>query len=408
MAGSITVSSITLDSDNTFSIKSNTGANLFALNSVNQSVTGNLSVDATGTTGIRSPSANTLVFYEGGVEAMRIDSSGNVGIGTSSPTFSVGTGLEVSRTGGVATIQATRSDASIAGSISIQGGSAQNNLYSIGAKPLVMYTDSTDRMRIDSSGNVGIGTSSPSRQLTVNKTAIFDSNGDGTTTSPSIAIGSTGVGLSYIGSQQLAFITNSAERGRFDSSGDFLFNSGYGSVATAYGCRAWVNFDGTTAANTTGTYSQTGTTVTVTITAHGYVTGSIAYLDFTSGTAVDGDYTVTVTDANTFTVTQASRTTSGNVTSRRNTIRGSGNVSSVTDNAVGSYTVNFTTAMPDVNYSTTGSTNGGGGRDTNFIVGLTASGTAGTYSTTAIQVLSYDIGAGVAADSSIVSVAIFR
>ena len=30
-----------------------------------------------------------------------------------------------------------------------------------------------------------------------------------------------------------------------DSSGNFKFNSGYGSVATAYGCRAWVNFNGT-------------------------------------------------------------------------------------------------------------------------------------------------------------------
>jgi hypothetical protein len=32
---------------------------------------------------------------------------------------------------------------------------------------------------------------------------------------------------------------------RIDSSGNLLFNSGYGSVATAYGCRAWVNFNGT-------------------------------------------------------------------------------------------------------------------------------------------------------------------
>ncbi len=30
-----------------------------------------------------------------------------------------------------------------------------------------------------------------------------------------------------------------------DASGNLLFNSGYGSVATAYGCRAWVNFNGT-------------------------------------------------------------------------------------------------------------------------------------------------------------------
>ncbi len=36
-------------------------------------------------------------------------------------------------------------------------------------------------------------------------------------------------------------------------------------------------------------------------------------------------------------------------------IRASGNVSSITDNGVGDYTVNFTTAMPDANYSISGS-----------------------------------------------------
>ena len=66
----------------------------------------------------------------------------------------------------------------------------------------------------------------------------------------------------------------------FTSAGVFSFNSGYGSVATAYGCRAWVNFNGT---------------------------GTVA-------------------------------------------IRASGNVSSITDNGVGDYTVNFTNAMPDANY----------------------------------------------------------
>jgi hypothetical protein len=35
-------------------------------------------------------------------------------------------------------------------------------------------------------------------------------------------------------------------------------------------------------------------------------------------------------------------------------IRGSGNVSSITDNGLGNYTVNFSTAMPDVNYSAIG------------------------------------------------------
>ena len=133
--------------------------------------------------------------------------------------------------------------------------------------------------------------------------------------------------------------------------GDLKFNSGYGSIATAYGCRAWVNFNGTANTNLSGTYSQTGTTVTVTATAHGLITGNSVYLDITSGTAVDGEYTVTVISANIFTVQQASRTTSGNVTLTRSTIRGSGNVSSVSDNGTGDYTVNFAIAMPDDVYA---------------------------------------------------------
>jgi hypothetical protein len=40
-------------------------------------------------------------------------------------------------------------------------------------------------------------------------------------------------------------------------------------------------------------------------------------------------------------------------------IRASGNVSSITDEGVGDYTVNFTTAMPDANYATTGSAGDG-------------------------------------------------
>jgi hypothetical protein len=128
-----------------------------------------------------------------------------------------------------------------------------------------------------------------------------------------------------------------------------------------------VNFNGAANTNLSGTYSRTSpsTTLTVTATAHGLIAGSSVNLDFTTGTGVDGVYTVvTVTDANTFTITTAaSTTTSGNVTLLRNTIRASGNVSSITDNGTGDYTVNFTTSMPDSNYSVvalgnTGSNNG--------------------------------------------------
>ena len=60
-------------------------------------------------------------------------------------------------------------------------------------------------------------------------------------------------------------------------------------------------------------------------------------------------------------------------------IRGSGNVSSITDNGTGNYTVNFTTAMSDVNYCVTG-TPGATTNDDGFI-----SPNNGTMSTSAIQ-----------------------
>ena len=64
----------------------------------------------------------------------------------------------------------------------------------------------------------------------------------------------------------------------------------------------------------TATYAQSGTTITVTSSSHGYVAGDKAWLDFTSGNAVDGYYTVATAATNTFTVTTGtSATTSGNV-----------------------------------------------------------------------------------------------
>ena len=170
-------------------------------------------------------------------------------------------------------------------------------------------------------------------------------------------------------------------------------------------CKAWVNFDGTSNSNNvSGTYSRTLTTVTVTATAHGLIEGNAVYLDFTSGTAADGTFTVaTVTDANTFTVTHGtSGSTSGNVTIRRNPIRASYNVSSITDNGTGDYTVNFTTAMVDANYS--GVVTGGLAATTLAVDlgGLAAPTAFGT------RIGTRNAGNGVLTDFTYVSVAIFR
>jgi hypothetical protein len=207
----------------------------------------------------------------------------------------------------------------------------------------------------DNSGSLVLQTNSGTTALTIDTSqrAAFVA---GTEAAPAITTtGDTNTGIFFSAADTIDFTEGGTAVGQFDSSANFKFNSGYGSVATAYGCRAWVNFNGTANTNLSGTYSQTGTTVTVTATAHGLITGNVVYLDITSGTAVDGSYSVTVTGVNTFTVTQASRTTSGNVTLIRNTIRASGNVSSITDYGVGLYTVNMATAMPDINYEVSAS-----------------------------------------------------
>jgi hypothetical protein len=67
-----------------------------------------------------------------------------------------------------------------------------------------------------------------------------------------------------------------------------------------------VLFDTTTAPVTTATYGRSGTTVTVTQSAHGLATGDVIGIDFaagTGGTATNGNYVVTVTNSSTFTVT---------------------------------------------------------------------------------------------------------
>ena len=70
----------------------------------------------------------------------------------------------------------------------------------------------------------------------------------------------------------------------------------------------------------TATYSQSGTTITISLTAHGFSTGLILSLDFTSGNGIDGIYTIQTVATDTFTVTgTTSQSTSGNVSFNVNT-----------------------------------------------------------------------------------------
>ena len=123
---------------------------------------------------------------------------------------------------------------------------------------LALQTAGTTAVTIDASQNVGIGTSSPGVKLdvtgsiraSVNVTSAADFIGGGASGYAALyANGSGGLVICRGSSStnQIELYTNGSERARIDSSGNLLFNSGYGSVATAYGCRAWVYYNGSQA-----------------------------------------------------------------------------------------------------------------------------------------------------------------
>lgn len=88
-------------------------------------------------------------------------------------------------------------------------------------------------------------------------------------------------------------------------------------------------------------------------------------------------------------------------------IRSSGNVSSISDNGVGAFTVNFTTAMPDVNYSVVAMTGNAGSGTATTVSALAQLPVDGTYSTGAVAIRTFNISNAVD-DYRTVSVAIFR
>jgi hypothetical protein len=86
-------------------------------------------------------------------------------------------------------------------------------------------------------------------------------------------------------------------------------------------------------------------------------------------------------------------------------IRASGNVSSITDNGTGDYTVNFTTAMADANFSAVGSSGSGavGGDDFNLTVNFNQ-----VPTTSSTRVGSSRANNAVFTDTAYISVSIFR
>ena len=212
-------------------------------------------------------------------------------------------------------IEGDGTDLTIASSatLNVNTGSSSGNDLKVNTSHLVVEGDS---------GNVGIGTSTPEKltHLKSAQNANLKLENTDVGYSPQIILqGKTNSADNFLGQiignwdddsspvakivfesgddtsnkddGVISFWTSDAsdtpdERMRIDNLGNLKFNSGFGSVGTVYGCRAWINFDGTSGSIGTG--------------------------------------------------------------------RANGNISAVTDNGTGDYTITFTTNMPDANYVITG------------------------------------------------------
>jgi hypothetical protein len=162
-------------------------------------------------------------------EKMVLDNAGNVGIGTTSP--SAGYKVDVANSGDIKFLVRSTTNATTGNSAyTLQSASGADWLLQTGydMSNAIRFYDQTagaERMRIDSSGNVGIGTSSPSTYgaLTVRKYITSGSQNYAASFSDTInatlGIGFTSGFANFVSDAGQAFYTSSTERMRIDSSG---------------------------------------------------------------------------------------------------------------------------------------------------------------------------------------------
>jgi hypothetical protein len=296
-------------------------------------------------------------------ERLRIDSSGQLIIAAKGNGVTNGAIYNVPYTGGQANavsqvLQAATGTANALARITLSTTDLSSNNSSFitfstssGGSGSPAGDLAAERLRIDSSGRVGIGTTSPSTSLEIQLAAANATSGNVYVVPPTAGqaryrLYNTGGTAEWIFGQKTGtdhdfklsklIAGSEVDYLAVTTAGILQFDSGYGSNANAYGCRAWANIN-------------------------------------------------------------AGATPS---------IRASGNVSSVTDagSGVGDFLVSFTTAMPDANYAAVVTAGGAG----TLASANAAVGWAAVYATGSVRVGVSDNNTDTNVDTDYLNVAIFR
>lgn len=220
-------------------------------------------------TGIFYPAADTVAIGTGGTERLRVDSAGNAGLGVTPSAWSgVGAALQVGTSaaiiGNSANSSSFISNAYFDGTnyryigtgfatrfATTSGAYSWNQAASGTAGNTITFTQA---MTLDASGNLGIGTSSPSfatgMGIAINGGAgqarlVLKNNNTGDASTDGLQIGVATDSSAFVEQREnshLFFATNAIERARVTSGGDFLVGT---TTAGAGASKVYIYGDGT-------------------------------------------------------------------------------------------------------------------------------------------------------------------